>query len=166
MRRAVFLEGLDDGLDFVVGDEGSLRTYEAGGAWGREEHVAAANEGIGTLGVEDGAGVDLRGDLEGDARGKVGLDDAGDDVHRRALGGDDEVDAGGAGELGEARDGGFDFRGRDHHEVGEFVDDRDDVGQALGDYHGSSSAGMTPASGAWLSVEMVLVSPPVFFCGC
>lgn len=93
-----------------------------------KKHVAAPDEGIGALGVENGAGVDLGGDLEGDARGQVGLDDARDDVHGRPLRGDDEVDAGGAGELRETGDVRLDLGGGDHHEVGEFVDDRDDVG--------------------------------------
>ena len=38
-------------------------------------------------------------------RGDVGLDDAGDDVDGRALGGDDEVDAAGARQLRQAADG-------------------------------------------------------------
>jgi len=83
---------------------------------GGEQHVAAADECLGALAVEDGARVDLRCDLKRDARGEVGLDDAGDDVHRRTLRGDDEMDAGGARELREAGDVGFDLGGRDHHE--------------------------------------------------
>ena len=71
---------------------------------------------------------DLRRDLEGDTRGEVGLDDAGDDVHRRPLRRDDQVDAGGTCELGEPRDAGLDLGRRDHHQVGELVDDCDDVG--------------------------------------
>ena len=42
------------------------------------------------------------------------------------------MDAGGAGELGEAGDARLDLGGRDHHEVGELVDDGDDVGQPVG----------------------------------
>ena len=47
--------------------------------------------------------------LEGDAAGEVGLDDAGDDVDRRPLGGDDQVDADGPGQLGQAADGVLDL---------------------------------------------------------
>ncbi len=39
------------------------------------------------------------------------------------------MDADGAGHGGEAREGGFEFLAGDLHEVGEFVDDDDDVGQ-------------------------------------
>src|SRR5207237_984624 len=65
---------------------------------------------------------------------QVGLDDAGDDVHRRALRGDDEVDAGGAGELGEARDTRLDLGRRDHHVIGELVDEGDDVVHPVGNH--------------------------------
>ena len=43
-----------------------------------------------------------------DAGWEVGLDGAGDDVHRGALGRHDHVDAGGAGHLGEALHRGLD----------------------------------------------------------
>ena len=94
-----------------------------------EEHVAVAKQTFGAVGVQNGAGIGLGRDLKGDPGGKVGLDDAGDDVDRRPLGGDDEVDAGGPGHLGQARQGGFHLPGRDRHEVGEFIDNDDDIGE-------------------------------------
>ncbi len=71
--------------------------------------------------------------MEGDAGGDIGFDDAGDDGGAWGLGGDDEVDTGGAGFGGEEGDGVFDFGGGDLHEVGELVDDDDDVGKAIGE---------------------------------
>ena len=68
---------------------------------------------------------------ERDAGRDVGLDDAGDDVHARPLRGDDEVDADGAGLLGDAGDRLLDVAGRHHHQVVELVDDDDDVRQPL-----------------------------------
>ena len=68
---------------------------------------------------------------EGDARGEVGLDQAGDDVDRRPLGGDDQVDAGRAGKLGEAADLALDLERRRHHQVGQLVDDHDPERHAL-----------------------------------
>ena len=65
------------------------------------------------------------------AAGEVRLDRAGQDVDRRPLGGDDEVDADGARHLRQARDRGFDVGRRDHHQVGELVDDDDVVRQRL-----------------------------------
>jgi hypothetical protein len=69
------------------------------------------------------------GHVEGDARGEVGLDEAGDDVHARALGRQHQVDAGGARLLGDAGHRGLDVLGRAHHQIGELVDDHHDVGQ-------------------------------------
>jgi hypothetical protein len=61
----------------------------------------------------------------------VGLDQAGDHVHRRPLGGQDQVDAGRARLLGQAGDQLLDLLADHHHQVGQLVDDDDDVGQAL-----------------------------------
>ena len=68
---------------------------------------------------------------ERDARRQVRLDQAGDDVHRRPLRREDQVDADGARHLREARDRLFDLVARHHHQVGELVDDDDDEGQRL-----------------------------------
>lgn len=65
--------------------------------------------------------------MKGDARGTVGFDERGDDVHGRALRGHDYVNAHGPCFLRETDDGIFHvFRG-DHHQVGEFVDEHDEV---------------------------------------
>jgi hypothetical protein len=56
---------------------------------------------IGALGVENGPGIDLGGDLKGDARGQVGFDHPGDDIDGRTLGGDDQMNAGSARQLRE-----------------------------------------------------------------
>ena len=87
---------------------------------------------LGAVAVENGARIDLRRHAERDARREVGLDEAGDDVHRRPLRGEQQVDADGAGHLRQACDGLLDLVARHHHQVGEFVDDDDDVGQRLG----------------------------------
>jgi hypothetical protein len=63
--------------------------------------------------------VDLARHLEGDAGRDVGLDQAGDHVHRRPLRGQDQVDAGGARLLRQARDQLLDLLADDHHHVGE-----------------------------------------------
>jgi hypothetical protein len=64
-----------------------------------------AEQLFGALLAQNGARIDLRGDLEGAAGREVGLDRAGDDIDRRALRGHDDMDAGGAGHLGKALDG-------------------------------------------------------------
>ena len=69
--------------------------------------------------------------LERDAGRDIRLDQAGDHVHRRALGGQDQVHAGGARLLRQAGDQLLHLLADDHHHVGEFVDDDDDVRQRL-----------------------------------
>ncbi len=71
------------------------------------------------------------GGRERDAAGEVGLDRAGQDVDRRPLRGDDQVDADRARHLREARDRGLDLGRGDHHQVGQLVDDDHVVGQRL-----------------------------------
>ena len=81
--------------------------------------------------VEDDPGVGEAAHRERQAARHVGLDDAGDDVDRRPLRRDHEVDADGAGHLRDAADAGLDVARRDHHEVVELVDDDHDERQPL-----------------------------------
>ena len=96
--------------------------------------------------------------MEGDAGGDIGFNDAGDNCGAWGLGCDDEVDTGGAGFGGEEGDGVFDFGGGNLHEVGELVDDDDDVGKAIGkDFlvggKGGSGFGFIAIFEAWGEVE-------------
>ena len=119
---------IGDAEDFFICNPGTLDATRFAHAWSHEEHVAFAEEFFSADLVEDGAGVDLLGDGESDAGGDIGFNEAGDDVDGWALGGEDEVDSGGAAFLGEADDESFDVAGGGHHEVGELVDNEEDVG--------------------------------------
>ena len=96
---------------------------------GAEQHVARPEQRLGAVLVEDHARVGLRGDREGDPRGHVGLDHAGDHVDARGLRGEHEVDPDRARLLRQADDRVLDVGRRDHHQVGELVDHAEDVGQ-------------------------------------
>ena len=100
-------------------------------AAGHVEHVALAEQLLGALLAEDGARIDLGGDREADPGRQIGLDDAGDDVDRGALGRHDQVDAGRARLLGEALDQELDLLAGGHHQIGELVDDDHDLRQDL-----------------------------------
>ncbi len=120
---------VDDRLDLRVAHERALDAGRLARVDRLIKHVSAAEQLLRAAGVEDDPAVDLRADSECDARRDVGLDKARDDVRRRALRGDDEVDADRAGELRDAADELLDLACRDHHEVGELVDDDDYIRQ-------------------------------------
>ena len=93
------------------------------------QHVAVAQQRFCTGLIQDGARVDLGADLERHAGRDIGLDQAGDHIHGRALGGQNEVDAGRTCLLCQARNELFDLLADDHHHVGEFVDEDDNERQ-------------------------------------
>ena len=126
------LEMLDGRGNFLLAHEAALDALGLAPLGFGEEHVAVAHELLGTGLVEDDARVYVGGDEQPDAVGDVRLDHARDDVARGALGCDDEVDAGGTCELGDAHDRILDVLARDHHEIGELVNDDDDEGHLVG----------------------------------
>ena len=125
------LQVFADVLDFLVVHERAVQAGDAAAAR-HIEHVALTQQLLAALFAQDGAAVDLGCDLEGDAGREVGLDGAGDDVHRGALGGHDQVDAGGAGHLGQTLNRAFDVLAGDQHQVGHLVHDHDQEGQGFG----------------------------------
>src|SRR3546814_7221091 len=84
-----------NGAHLLVGDEGAVDAGDLLAA-GHIEHVALAEELLRALLAEDRAAVDLGRDREADPGREFRLDDARDDVDRRALRGHDEMDACGA----------------------------------------------------------------------
>ena len=62
------------------------------GARRQVEHVTVTEQLLGAALIEDGARVNLARHLEGHARRDVGLDQTGDHVHRRTLGGENQMD--------------------------------------------------------------------------
>src|SRR5690606_25628560 len=117
------------GVDLVVVHEGAVDPHRDTGTHRHVEHVAVPQQLLGATLVKDGAGIDLGGHLEGDAARHVGLDEAGDHIHRGPLGGENQVDTGGPCLLGDAGDELLNLLADDHHHVGEFVDHHHDIGQ-------------------------------------
>ena len=60
------------------------------------QHVAVAEQPVGTAFVQHHSAVCFAGDLERDPCRKVGLDESGDDVDRRFLSRQDQVNADGS----------------------------------------------------------------------
>ena len=127
-RLELVLAVLDDLVDLRLGDPGALDTHRLGRAHRQEETVTLADQLLRTRLVEDDAAVAELECGEREPRRHVGLDQAGHDVDRGPLRGEHQVDAGRAGELGDADDRVLDVARRDHHQVGELVDDDEEVG--------------------------------------
>ncbi len=114
---SLFTPEVADRADFIFGDEWAVNAMEARRTGREVKHIALAEKRLGTVGVENGSGIDFAGDAERDARGEIGFDEAGDDIDGRPLRREDQVNADGPGHLRKARDGLFDVVGVDHHQV-------------------------------------------------
>jgi hypothetical protein len=95
------------------------------------EHVAHAQQRLGTHLVQDGPAVYLAAHLKGDAGRNVGLDQAGDHIHTGPLRGQDQVDAGGARLLSQPGNQLLDLLAHHHHQVSEFIDHHHDMRQPV-----------------------------------
>ncbi len=114
---------------FPVRDEGALQAYRGGRVRRLEQHVPSAQQLLGARQVKDDARIHRRGYVEGDARGEVGFDQAGDHVDTGALGGNHHMDAGCPRHLGDPADGTLYLLWGHHHQICQFVHDNHDVGQ-------------------------------------
>src|SRR5207247_2498887 len=129
--------------NFIIGYEHALRADQSRSARREIKHVALAKQSIGAVFIENNATVDLARDLKRDPARNVRLDHAGDDIGPRRLGGENNVNAGRARHLRDARDRALHVRWRGLHQVGQFVDDYDDVGHLVRnlDFYGGSRVG-------------------------
>ncbi len=82
----------------------TLAAQQLAGAGRQEQHVAVAQQLVGAHFVQHHAAVRAAGDLERDPGRQVRFDQAGDDVDRRLLRGEDQVDAHRPALLGEPND--------------------------------------------------------------
>src|ERR1019366_8094715 len=104
----------DERVQLAITDEGPLEPPGLALVDREIEHVAASEQLLRAHLVEDHARVDAAGHREGDPARNVRLDEAGDDVRRRTLRGDDEVEADGSSKLRDPADEILDLPGRDH----------------------------------------------------
>src|SRR6185437_13099418 len=83
--RALGTPELHRGGNFLFRNKRRVQPLNAGGAGGQIEHVAAAQQRLGAIGVQNSARIHLGGHAEGNAGGEVGLNQARNYVHRGAL---------------------------------------------------------------------------------
>src|SRR5882724_346576 len=80
-------------LGLVGRDEGPLHAEQLALPGREKQHVPVPEHGLRAVLVEDGTAVDLGRDPERDTAREVRLDEPGDDVHRRTLGGEHQMNA-------------------------------------------------------------------------
>ena len=122
---------LDNPLHLVVGDEAALHARRLARALRRIEHVALAQQLFRAAGIENRAAVNLAGNGKRDSARDVRLNHARDDVDRRSLRRDDQMNARRARQLGQTADGFLHLARRDHHQIGQLVDDDDNLAHRL-----------------------------------
>ena len=127
--RASGLPVVGHGGDLRVGDETALNPLQLRHIRPHEQHIAATEQPFRTRRVENNAAIDLTGDGKGDTGGKVGLDQPRHNISTGALGCQDQVDASGARHLCQATNLALNVIGGGHHQVGQLVDNEDNVGQ-------------------------------------
>ncbi len=120
---------VDHAIDLVVAQVGSLAAQQRARAGPEEQHVAVAQQLVGPHFVEHHAAVRAARDLERDAGRQVRLDQAGDDVDRRLLRGEHQVNTDRPALLRQPNDVLLDFLGGGHHQVRHFVGHDHDVRQ-------------------------------------
>ena len=96
-----------------------------------EQHVATADELLGTRAVNDDLTVDTLGHGKGDAAREITLDQTRDYLGRRTLGGDNHVDTHRTCFLGNAYKRRFHLFAGGHDHIAELVDDTHDIGHIL-----------------------------------
>ena len=125
------LDKAHDLLALFIRYKRALHTQRLARADGRVEHIAHADELFRAGGIKNDAALKRGRDRKGDAARDVRLHEAGDDIGRRALRRNDEVHTRSAAHLRHAADALLHLFGGAEHEVGQLVDDDDDLRQRL-----------------------------------
>ena len=88
-----------DPLDLLVGNIDALQAHRTRFADREIKHIAVAQQTFRPDMIENRPGIDTAGNGEGDPAWNVGLDDTGNDIRRRPLRRDDQMNAGGTRQL-------------------------------------------------------------------
>ena len=98
-------------------------------ALGIKQHIAFSEQLFRAVHIDDRPGIHAGRNRKCDSRRHVCLDQSGDDVDGRTLGGNDQMDTCCTRQLRQTADGILDFTRGNHHEVSQLVDDDHDLRQ-------------------------------------
>ena len=122
------LDRLHQPFGFVAGDESAVDADRLSLTAGQKEHVAPAQQPLGSVQIQDRARIGLGGHLKSDTRREIRLDHPGYHVHRRTLSGQNDVDAHRPRLLGQTHQRGLHVNRSRQHQIGELIDDDHDAG--------------------------------------
>ena len=118
-------------MDFVVIHKSPMHPNRQARTRWQVKHVTMPQELLGTTLIQHRTRIDLGRDLERHPGRNVGLDQAGDYIHRWPLGGKDQVNTGRPRLLRDPGNQFLNFLADDHHHVGEFINHHDDEGKSV-----------------------------------
>ena len=135
-------------LDALIADLfDTMHAHNGFGVTRAVQHIAHAQQGFGSVGVENGRAIHAGMYLKGDACRNVSAYQLSDYVVMGIFGGHHEVNARSACLLRQTCDECLYLFAGSHHQVGQFVDDDDDVGQM--------SHRLTGVAGTFRAVEQL-----------
>ena len=115
----------------MIRDKAALDTNRLGQIRRDIEHVTTTEEFLGTGGIKNYPGVGHRGDSKGQASGDIGFDKTGDNVDRRTLSSQNQMNTNCPSHLCQPADIVFDLSRREEHNFGQLVDKDNNVGDRL-----------------------------------
>ena len=86
---------VDDCVDFIIAQVSPLASKQGTGPRPQKEHVSISEQLVGSVLIEHHAAIGSAGDLETDPCGQIAFDQTGDDIDRRLLRREDQVDSDG-----------------------------------------------------------------------
>ena len=117
---------INDPRDVTVRDIGALHAGWLRVSLRIVKHIAPSKQFLRAVHVKNRAAVHPTRDRQGNSRRHIGLDLSGHNIDGWALRRDDQMNARRPGQLRQAADRVLNVLGRNHHEVGQLVNDDDD----------------------------------------
>ena len=126
-RLAVLFYEFDDIFNFGIGHKGPLYAHRERNFRTRVQHIALTQKFFRADLIDDNAAVHFRSDHKRNAAGNVRLYKTGNNVDRRTLGRQYQMNTDGAAHCGKAGYRRFKLFPRSRHKVGKFVNNQYDV---------------------------------------
>ena len=125
----LFLDKPYNGRYFLIRYKCALHTHRLWNSLRAEQHVSLAEELLGAVHIQNGSRIHARSHGKGDTARHIRLDQTGNDIDRRTLCRNDQMNAARSCELCQTADGFLDFARRYHHKIRQLVHDNHNLRQ-------------------------------------